>query len=258
MTREPTVDVEVRTYFVRGRNALLARADFGELYAAWFLHRMDTGIQLSPVCEEPAREALAAITLHAAGRPWNELCAWTVHFAAPLLNIFASADNTTGNVVVNAYTEHVKALSQGRFYADVVEGTKPARRSVVDFEGGNFLRAVEAFYAQSEQRLARFFWHGDEDLVMVSAQPDCDLEWLQALDVTKIRTIDQTAELSLLECRKFRFECGCSQERMCEVLLPIYQRQGDDLFEKETDLRIKCPRCGASYKISRDELHAMG
>jgi molecular chaperone Hsp33 len=35
--------IEVRTYFARGRNALVARAEFSELYAALYLHRLDSG-----------------------------------------------------------------------------------------------------------------------------------------------------------------------------------------------------------------------
>ena len=36
--------LDVRTYFVRERNALLARADFGELYVDYYLHQGHTVI----------------------------------------------------------------------------------------------------------------------------------------------------------------------------------------------------------------------
>jgi len=249
-------DIEVRTYFARGRNALVARASFSELYAAWYLHRMDCGLQLPPELDALGRDALAAITLHCASRPWKETCAWTVHFPSPRINVFAAGDNAAGTVVANVFDENLRAIEQGMFHADVIDDGRPARRSVVAFDAGGVLQAAEQFYKKSEQRPARFFRHGDEDLVMVSAQPDCALEWLEALDEAAIRRLDADVELSLLESRSFRFQCGCTQERMLDFLVPIFLRQGDELFGGEETLRFHCPRCGARHVITREALEA--
>lgn len=249
-------DIEVRTYFARHRNALVARAGFSELFAAWYLHRMDCGIQLPPECDGNGRDALAALTLHCAGRPWKETCAWTVHLCDPRMNIFAAGDNATGTVVANVFNENIREINNGVFYSDVIEAGQPSRRSVTEFEGSDFLAAVEQFYAKSEQRPARFFWHGDEDMVMVAAQPDCDLDWLQSLDVAAINTLDADVELALLEKRFYRFECGCTQDRMLDFLKPVFQKQGDELFEGEETIRIHCPRCGARHVITRESLEA--
>lgn len=248
--------IEVRTYFARERNALVARAEFSELFAAWYLHRMDCGIVIPSECEDLSREALAAMTLHCASRPWKEACAWTVHFASPSINIFAAGENRAGTVVANVFTENVKEISHGLFYADVTEEGRPPRRSVVEFDGTNFLQATEAFYSQSEQRPARFFWKEEEDLVMVAAQPDCDIDWLEALDHAAIVRLDQDVELSLLEKRYYRFACGCTNERMLDLLVPIFRRQGAELFEGDETLRIHCPRCGARHIITRESLEA--
>lgn len=249
-------DIEVRTYFARQRNALVARAGFSELFAAWYLHRMDCGIPLPPECDENGRAALAALTLHCAGRPWKETCAWTVHFRDPRMNIFVAGDNGAGTVVANVFNENVREIEKNLFYSDVIEEGRPPRRSVTEFEGGDFLKAVERFYAKSEQRPARFFWHGDEDLVMVSAQPDCDIDWLETLDDDAIVTLDSDVELALLEKRLYRFECGCTQERMLDFLRPVFLRQGDELFAGEETIRIHCPRCGARHAITREALEA--
>lgn len=249
-------DIEVRTYFARHRNALVARAGFSELFAAWYLHRMECGIQLPPECDNNGRDALAALTLHCAGRPWKETCAWTVHMCEPRMNIFAAGDNATGTVVANVFNENIREIKKGVFYSDVIEAGHPSRRSVTEFEGSDFLKAVEQFYAKSEQRPARFFWDGDEDMVMVAAQPDCDLEWLRSLDTAAIATLDADVELALLEKRLYRFECGCTQDRMLDFLRPVFQKQGDELFEGEETIRIHCPRCGARHVITRESLEA--
>jgi len=247
-------DVEVRTYFARGRNALVARASFSELYAAWYLHRMDCGLQVPPGCDGFSRDALAALTLHCASRPWKETCAWTVHFPDPRVNIFASGDNATGAVVANVFHENVRAIKCGMFYADVIDDGRPPRRSVVEFEGAGFLQAVEQYYEKSEQRPARFFRQGEEDLVLVSAQPDCDMDWLRSLDEEAIRKLD--AELSILESRSYRFQCGCTQDKMLDFLVPVFLRKADELFEREETVRIHCPRCGARHVITRESLEA--
>src|SRR6187399_617928 len=110
-------DIEVRTYFVRGRNALVARGEFSELYAALYLHQMDCGVRLEPAQDQLMRDALAGITLHCAARPQKETIAWTVSFQEPLLNLFVAGDNPSGAVVGTAFAENVKKAEKNLFYA---------------------------------------------------------------------------------------------------------------------------------------------
>ena len=90
--------LEVRTYYVRSRNALLARADFGELYVDYYLHLSAQGIKVQPEHDALFKRALAGFTLHSASRPWNELTAWTINVQSPLVNLFLTGDNETGAV----------------------------------------------------------------------------------------------------------------------------------------------------------------
>jgi len=248
--------LEVRTYFARGRNALVARAEFSELYAALYLHQMDYDLRLQPAQDQLLRDALAAVTLHCAGRPLHETVAWTVNFQSPLVNIFAAGDNRLGTVIGNAFTENIKHAPSNLFYADTIGDNQQARRSMIEFEGGDFFTAVEKFYRQSEQRPARFFRHAEEDIVMIAAQPDCDMAWLESLDVETVRRLDQDVELALLEQRHYRFECGCNQDRMLDMLVPVMRRQPEDLFQNEEVIRVHCPRCGARHTITRESLEA--
>jgi molecular chaperone Hsp33 len=68
--------------------------------------------------------------------------------------------------------------------------------------------------------------------------------------------MDQAETLSLLETRRYRWECGCTQERMLAVLAPIMRRSPDELFEDEPLLRMSCPRCGARYIVTREAMEA--
>ena len=260
MNPEPTTDADgiaVRSYFVRGRNALLARADFGELYVDYYLHQGQHGYQHAPAHDGMLKEALAALTLHCASRPRTESWAWTIHFTHPLLlNLFVTGDNRREAVVAQLFTENVKDDGRNLFLADLAGERGETRRSAIDFEGTEPFRIVEQYYRQSEQRPARYFRHGPEDFVMITAQPDCDLAWLEALDDEQVRALDGAEKLSLLEERRYRWECGCTQERMLAVLAPIMRRDADALFGDDALLRMSCPRCGARHTITREALEA--
>lgn len=258
MSEESAADpgLEVRTYFVRHRNALVARADFSELYAALYLHQMDAGIRVEGEYNELIRDALAAVTLHCASKPRNETVAWTVNFQSPLANVFVGGNNGLGTVVGNIFSENVKETGRSLFYSDLVVPEQPPRRSVVEFKSHHFFGAAEEFYQQSEQRRARLFRYDEEDIILVSAQPDCDLAWLDQLNDEAIRKLDKDEQLSLLEQRFYRFECGCNQDRMMAMLAPVMREQPDDLFGGEETIRVSCPRCGARYTISRESLEA--
>jgi len=248
--------LEVRSYFVRNRNTLLVRSDFSDMFVDYYLHLSANQIRVAPEHDAMFKRALAAFTLHCASRPWNELIAWTINFQAPLVNLFLTGDNETGAVTGRVFDENVKEGPENLFYSDVVRGSHPKRRSAVTFAGTDPFVAVEKFYTQSEQRAARYFQLGEEDFVMVSEHPDCDLGWFRALSVGQMRTLDHTETLALLERRIYRWHCGCNQERMMEVLAPTMKHDPDSLFDGEVKLEIRCPRCGARHTITREALEA--
>jgi Hsp33 protein len=248
--------LEVRSYFVRERNALVARADFGALYVDYYLHQAQLGRQHEPVHDLLFKEALAALTLHMASRPRHETTAWTIHFQDPRLNLFVTGDNMTGTVVGQIFTEDVKDVGRNLFLSDLVKNGRPARRSSVEFQGLRPFRAVEQYYARSEQRPARYFQHGAEDFVMVTAQPDCDPAWFASLTDEKIRALDIAETLGLLEQRFYHWDCGCNHERMLEVLAPVMKQDPDGLFGDDASVRMRCPRCGMRFVITRESLEA--
>lgn len=248
--------LEVRTYYVRNRNVLLARAEFGELFVDYYLHLSAQAIKVAPDHDAMFKRALAGFTLHSASRPWNELTAWTVNFQAPLVNLFLTGDNETGAVTGRVFDENVKAGPDNLFYSDVVRGRQPKRRSAVTFTGPDPLTAVETFYAQSEQRGARFFQLAEENFALVTEHPDCDLAWFRSLTPEAVRTLDQTETLALMERRIYRWHCGCNQQRMMEVLAPAMKQDPEGLFGPDPKLEMRCPRCGARHAITREALEA--
>jgi molecular chaperone Hsp33 len=154
------------------------------------------------------------------------------------------------------FTEDVKEDGRNLFMADTLRVPGEPRRSVVELDDTDIFKAVERYYANSEQRPARLFRHGEEDFVMVSAHPDCDVAWFDALNDETIQKLDQTESMSLLETRRYKWDCGCNERRMMQVLAPIMRQSPEQLYGSEASLRMSCPRCGARYAITREAMEA--
>lgn len=248
--------LEVRTYFVRGRNALVARADFEPLYIDYYLHRADHDLKYSNAHDTMLKEALAALTLHLASRPQDETCGWTMNFHDPHMNLFVTGSSRPARVAGRVFTEDVRDFGKSLFIAQTTRHGEPPRQSMVDITGSEIFRCVEEFYAQSEQRPTRIFRHGEEDIVMISAQPDCDEAWLASLTEEDVRTLDQKETLSLLESRTYTWECGCSVERLYPILAKLSQESLHDAFGNDEIITVQCPRCGARYRAAKEQFEA--
>lgn len=250
--------VEIRCYFVRARNALAVRGQFEALYMDLYLHLMQHRLQPEEADCERLKEALAAMTLHLASRPRAETAAWTVNFHEPGLNLFVTGSNPLGNLTGRVFTEGVKRTDRNLFFSQVTGDRGPQRRSTVEFgDDEGIFEAVETYYRMSEQRPARYFRHGAEDFVMITAQPDCDMPWFLTLDDEIVRHLDETEELSLLETRVFRFDCGCDLDRIYPVIARLSREALAEVFSGDDETaEASCPRCGARYALSREGFEA--
>lgn len=246
----------IKTRFVRGRNVLYAKADFGQLYVDYYLHLKDYQIAMEPEADRFLKTALALFSLHCISRPRNDVLAWTINFQQPLLNLFLAGDTGTGDVVGRAYTENVKQAPENSFYQDLVRRGREPHRSVVSFAGGDMVTALETFYHYSEQRPARFFQLSEHRFAILSAHPDWDEAWFRSVDLADVIDLDQREELSLLETRLYRWGCGCSSEKLLRVIAPMLTPTIDALFEGDESLTANCPRCGARYILTREAAEA--
>jgi len=222
----------------------------------YYLHLMQHGIKNEPQPDQWLKDGLAALTLHLASRPWGEAAAWTVNLQHPLLNLFVTGSNRQANVTGRVFTEDVKPSDRNLFISQLTRDGLPLRQSTVEFDDTDVFGVVESYYRQSEQRPARYFRHDEEDIVMVTAQPDCDRGWFDQLDDEAIRRLDEEEELSLLETREYRFDCGCSVERIYPIIATLPEDAIEDMFAMDERADASCPRCGAQFKLTREGLEA--
>ena len=252
MLQEDTSIVPVRSFFVRKRNALLVRAHFSPLFMDYYLHLMQHGLRNDKDADHRMKDILSALTLHLCSRPQDEVVAWTINVRHPLMNLFATGGSRpTGRVTGRVFVEDVKDSGKNLFIAQVNRGLEVGRQSMVDFDGMDILEAVEHFYTQSEQRITRFFRLEDEELVMVSAEPDCDEEWLLGLELDDLLVISEKEHLTPLETRAYKFECGCSVERLYPLIARLSEDDLDHVFSDGVAV-IHCPRCSAVFKAPRE------
>ncbi len=243
--------VDARSYFVRGRNALLTRAHVSPLYLDYYLHLMQCGIQHDAGLDSMLKDALAGLVLHLCARPQDEGCAWTINVANPLVNLFVTGSTRPGRVTGRLFTEDVRNSGTNLFIAQMTRPNQKPRQSMIDFLGDDMLGAIETFYTQSEQRLTRIFRLPDEDFIQISAEPDCDEEWLMGLTAEDLPELDQKEHLTMLEQRGYVFDCGCTLERLFPVLARMPEADIDYVFA-EGPATVHCPRCGAVYQPTRD------
>lgn len=240
--------------FIRGRNVLLSEVDCGGLFVDYYLHRKDHRLEYPSELDALFKDLLAAFTLHGAAHPRNRVMAWTIRYPDPLASVFLVGDTEFGTVAGRVFTENVREGRPGDFYQDLKLPGKPLHRSMVDFDGRQAVDAVERFYAQSEQRPGRFFPLKGDRYALLTAHPDYDEAWFSALDRATVERLEEDEELSLIETRNFGWFCGCSHEKILQILVPTMREDPEGLFQGEESVEVTCPRCGARYRVTREAL----
>lgn len=256
-TPEPVNGAEITTDFVRHRNVLLVRGDLSPLLVDYYLHLADHQLKPAPEHDRLFKQLLAAFALHCGSRPRNEHLAWTVGLQDPRLNLFLAGDNEDCTVTGRIFTENVREAEKNVFYADLMprRGAEK-RRSVVNFEGADLFRAVEEYYATSEQRTARYFELGEDHFAMLISHPDCDEKWLAQVDTAGVRELAEKETLARIERRAYRWNCGCTQQKIMGALAPAARQDLGGLFGGEESIHVQCPRCAAAHILTREAMEA--
>ncbi|MBL4847851.1 MAG: Hsp33 family molecular chaperone HslO [Planctomycetes bacterium] len=243
--------VELVSHFVRHKNAMVARGDFGPLFEDHYLHLMQSGQpRLNPAQDTQLKDALAGLVLHLMSNPRDFTTAWTLNFNEPPMNLFVTGDSEEGRVVGRVFTKDVKVHPRPLFYSQTSRPRGKDRQSTVEFAGGDLFSAVEQYYATSEQFPARLFHLEGDKAAMVTAHPDADLEWFAQLTAEKVAQLDESEELGFLERRSYHFACGCRLITIVRVLVNTFGRDPEKVFAGQDTLQISCPRCAGTFELT--------
>jgi len=221
---------KVESIFVRHKNVLMIRAQFTPIYTDYYIHLMEQKLRHKEGLDQKLKDLMAVLTLHLVARPWAETLAWTINLRAPRVNFFVTGSSLFENITGTLFTENVKEPARSTLYSQTLVKNTEGRRSHVEIDTEDPLRWVETYYQQSEQRPARAFRLEDENFVLLAAQPDADLEWLDSLTKEDVEKITETQQTKVLETRKFRFHCGCSVEKILPAL-SSWKDKKEELFQ---------------------------
>lgn len=245
---------KIESIFVRHRNCLMLRGQFTGIYTDYYLHLADQSIRYPGDLDQMLKDALAILTLHLTARPWNETIAWTANLRAPRINLFVTGSSNDAYITGRVFTQDIREPDRNFFHSQTTVANDPEpRTSTLEVDGKDPVSWVSQFYGQSEQRPARAFRLDDENFVLIAAQPDADLDWLENLDSDEVTRITRKEETNLLETRPFRFHCGCTLEKILPIL-GGWRDRPDELFAGAASINVQCPRCAATYVITREML----
>jgi molecular chaperone Hsp33 len=243
--------VRIRRHMENEHSALLAIGDFSDLLAAWRRHVSLWEGDPDPFSHALMQDGLAAASLHLSNRLKNEVIAWTLNLREPRRNLFLTGGTADGHVTGRVMSEGVRVEERSRLFVQVSRPRHEPHTSVTAVEGLDLLDIFEQFYAQSEQLPARFFRLPEEIYVSIHALPGVDRDWIASLEIAD--TLRLAGASPLIEERIFRFECGCTPEKMHRTVRALFGDKPDELFREDSRVEVSCPRCGRQWWLSREE-----
>ncbi len=250
-------EAKIPRYLVDEHHVVIAIADFDPLFRAYLDHARRWDREPDPFESVLMRQALAGTCLYLSGRRDAESRAWTINLHKPALNVFVTGDAADDHVTARLFTENIVTSEASRMYCQVQPHAQPdgkplpLRETVIEVSGLDVLRMFETFCKQSDQGSVRFFDYEDSRSAMVVGLPGCDPDWIAALD--RERTLELVENARLLETRQFAFACGCSEEKMFDVVSSVYEGRPDALFQGEEGVEVQCPRCGHEWLLRRTD-----
>lgn len=245
----------IRRFIDRERDLLVARGDFGPMFAAYLDHTRRWESEPDGLSQTMMRQGLGAAALHLSARPPGELVAWTIHIHRPPTNLFLTGDSAEAIITGRVFTANVRPADRSRMYVQTTRSTGKASRSTIEVFGLDVLEMFEQYYRQSEQTPVRFFEVDDESFLMLSSLPDAEPQWLERLTRDEALGIAED-DLKSLGDTVFTFRCGCNPERMLEVVRAMFRKDPDELFRGDPGVEISCPRCGRRWWIDRAQFDA--
>ncbi len=234
------------------RRIIISIGDLTDFLNAHEQHVKDWGEDLDGLTETMIKQGLAGGVIHLSNAPRDESFGLTVHIETPSLNIFIAGDSPHSIVTGRTYTHGVKEEQSTRLYMQSSRPKREPTQTILAVDGFDVLNFYQAYYLNSEQRLARFYDLEDGRYMQVISLPGTDPDFFEALDRDKaLALLDEKP--SLLEERTFFFQCGCTPEKMFRVLRTMFEDRPEDLFMGETSIETSCPRCGRRWQVTREE-----
>lgn len=144
-------------------------------------------------------------------------------------------------------------------------------QGVVDLEGGSVARALEHYFAQSEQLETRLWLAADREQaagMLLQKLPDSQMEdadaWNRAVQLGStltrlellsmpvreiLRRLYHEEDIRLFARQPISFRCSCSRARVEAVLRMLGQEEVESILQERGNVDVDCEFCGAHYEF---------
>ena len=165
-------------------------------------------------------------------------------------------------------------VGEGKFVITIDPQTSGERyQGIVGLEGGSLARALEHYFAQSEQLETRLWLAADRNQaagMLLQKLPnreggDADT-WYRAVHLGStltrvellslpvreiLRRLYHEDDIRLFDRQPLSFRCSCSRERVEAVLRMLGREEIVSILEERGDIEVDCEFCGARYAFDR-------
>ena len=153
-------------------------------------------------------------------------------------------------------------------------------QGIISLEGHSLARALESYFAQSEQLGARFWLASDgaqsaglmlQQLpIQVESTAERDAQWstlcLLADTVTSQELLNSSSEellfklfheekVTLYPPAPILFKCRCSRERSASTIAMLPEREQAEILADQGKIVVTCELCGATYQFDQAVLN---
>lgn len=143
-------------------------------------------------------------------------------------------------------------------------------QSLIPLEGGSLAGALEAYFMRSEQLPTRLWLTADGVMaagLLLQRLPHeqaSDEDWQRTSMLLDTLTADELLHLEaeeviyrlfheeeprLFEGRNIRFHCGCSQQRIADMLRSLGQAEAESILQEQGEIAVICEFCNAAYTL---------
>lgn len=172
----------------------------------------------------------------------------------------------------DAQEEGLPALFGEAQMAITLEAPNSTERyqSLIPLEGNSLAAALEAYFMRSEQLPTRLWLAADGGaaagllLQRLPREHTTDEDWQRTSLLLDTLTAQELLHLEaeeviyrlfheeeprLFEGRDIRFHCGCSQERIADMLRSLGQAEAEVILQEQGEIAVTCEFCNAGYTL---------
>ena len=89
--------------------------------------------------------------------------------------------------------------------------------------------------------------------MFVTALPNADEDWVATVSTDDVFALVDSEDVRFLAERPVVFHCGCDQRTVLGVLVGAFGDSTHSLFSADEQVVVECPRCAATYTVTRRE-----